>query len=76
MTPLATQDETERRLGELVALERDAWERYLEELRPLGPVAYAQTEPTAWDALQATLVEVNAERGEIAAAPTDIAPGH
>jgi hypothetical protein len=76
MTPLAAQDDTERRLDELVALERDAWERYLEELRPLGQQAYDHTEPTAWDALQATLAEVLQERDELSAAVPHASPGH
>lgn len=65
MMTFATQDDTARRLSELADLERDAWESYREETVPLDAAAYAHAEPTAWDALQATLAEVATERAAL-----------
>ena len=65
----ATQDDTQRRLAELVDLERDAWQRSREETVPLDRDAYADAEPTAWDALQSTLAEVATERAVLEDVP-------
>lgn len=69
MTTFAAHEETDRRLAELDALLRDAWEQYQAELRLLGGKAYAIAEPAAWDALQLTLAEVQQERTKLLATP-------
>ena len=69
MTTFAAHEETDRRLAELDALLRDAWEQYQAELRLLDGKAYAIAEPAAWDALQLTLAEVQQERTKLLAAP-------
>lgn len=65
MTTFASPQESAQRLEELDALVRDAWEQYQAEVRLLDGNAYAIAEPAAWDALQLTLTEVEAERAEI-----------
>jgi len=62
VTISATQHDADRRIAELDERERDAWERYHEEVRTLDGKAYAIAEPAAWDTLQMTLDEVKAER--------------
>ncbi|MTD43885.1 hypothetical protein GKE82_06100 [Conexibacter sp. W3-3-2] len=69
MTTVSQQDAL-RRLEELDALVRDAWEQYQAEVRLLDGAAYAVAEPAAWDALQLTLAEVQAEREALAAPAT------
>lgn len=65
MTTFATPD-TARRLAELDARTRIAWTAYREELSALVGTVYDDAEPAAWDQLQATLREVEAERTELA----------
>ncbi len=65
MTTFASHQESFRRLEELDALVRDAWEQYQAEVQLLGGNAYAIAEPAAWDALQLTLGEVEAERSTL-----------
>jgi hypothetical protein len=65
MTTFASQQESLRRLEELDALVRDAWEQYQAEVQLLDGNAYAVAEPAAWDALQMTLAEVGSERAAI-----------
>lgn len=66
MTTFASHQESLRRIDELDALVRDAWEQYQAEVRLLDGNAYAIAEPAAWDALQMTLAEVEAERSGLA----------
>ena len=64
MTTFATPDSA-RRLAELDARTRVAWTSYREELSELEGKVYDDAEPAAWDQLQATLREVEAERTEL-----------
>jgi len=61
-----TTPETELRLAELDALTRAAWTSYRDELSSLEGPAYVDAEAPAWDQLQATLRELEAERTELA----------
>jgi hypothetical protein len=70
MTTFATQPDTARRLAELQALTRSAWTAYRDDLRELEGAAYDRAEAAAWDQLQATLRELDAERAALAAATT------
>jgi hypothetical protein len=65
MTTFATP-ETALRLAELDALTRAAWTSYRDELSSLEGAAYVDAEAPAWDQLQATLRELEAERAELA----------
>jgi hypothetical protein len=65
MTTFATPD-TERRIAELDARTRVAWTSYRDELSSLEGRAYDDAEAAAWDQLQATLREVEAERAQLA----------
>jgi hypothetical protein len=66
MTTFATPD-TERRIAELDARTRVAWTSYRDELSSLEGRAYDDAEAAAWDQLQATLREVDAERAQLTA---------
>lgn len=66
MTTFAAQPETERRLAELDASVRSAWASYSEDLRALEGADYDDAEAAAWDQLQATLRELEAERVALA----------
>ena len=66
MTTFATPD-TERRIAELDARTRVAWTSYRDELSSLEGRAYDDAEAAAWDQLQATLREVDAERAQLGA---------
>jgi hypothetical protein len=66
MTTFATPD-TERRIAELDARTRVAWTSYRDELSSLEGRAYDDAEAAAWDQLQATLREVDAERAQLVA---------
>ncbi len=65
MTTFAAQPETERRLAELDASVRSAWASYREDLRELQGADYDDAEAAAWDQLQATLRELEAERAAL-----------
>lgn len=65
MTTFAAHEDTDRRLAELDGLTRDAWEQYQAELHRLDGNAYAIAEPAAWEALQLTLGEVQAQRTKV-----------
>jgi hypothetical protein len=65
MTTFATPD-TERLLAELDARTRVAWTSYRDELSTLEGKVYDDAEAAAWDQLQATLRELEAERAELA----------
>ena len=65
MTTFATPD-TELRLAALDTRTRVAWTSYRDELSSLEGRAYDDAEATAWDQLQATLRELEAERAELA----------
>lgn len=64
MTTFARPD-TQRRLAELDARTRVAWTSYRDELSSLKGKVYDDAEAAAWDQLQATLREVEAERAEL-----------
>ena len=66
MTTFAAQPETERLLAELDARTRGAWSIYREDLRELAGADYDTAEAAAWDQLQATLRELDAERAALA----------
>ncbi|HEV7884827.1 MAG TPA: hypothetical protein VGO81_14745 [Solirubrobacteraceae bacterium] len=68
MTTFAAQPDAARRLAELDALTRGAWTAYRDDLRELEGAAYVDAEAAAWDQLQATLRELDAERAALAAA--------
>lgn len=70
VTTFASPQDSRKRLDELDALVRDAWEQYQAEVQLLDGNAYAIAEPAAWDALQLTLTEVETERSSIT---TDLA---
>lgn len=72
METFAAQPETERRLAELDALTRAAWGTYRDGLRELAGRSYDDAESAAWDQLQATLRDLEAERASLTTAP---APG-
>lgn len=72
MTTFTSQQESRRRLEELDALVRDAWEQYQAEVQLLDGKAYAIAEPAAWDALQLTLGEVEAERSTLLTSDTPV----
>lgn len=65
MTTFATPD-ISCRLAELDARTRGAWTAYRDELIGLEGSRYGETEPVAWELLQATLREVEVERAELA----------
>lgn len=73
MTTFTSQQESRRRLEELDALVRDAWEQYQAEVQLLDGKAYAIAEPAAWGALQLTLGEVDAERSTLLTPGTSVA---
>ena len=66
MTTFAAQQD---RQAELDARRSAAWTMYSDELRELGPDAYAEAEPAAWEQLQERLAEVEALR--IGSPPSD-----
>jgi hypothetical protein len=68
MTTFAAQPDAARRLGELDALTRGAWTAYRDDLRELEGTAYVDAEAAAWDQLQATLRQLDAERAALVAA--------
>ena len=61
----AAQPGTARRLAELEALTRGAWTAYRDDGRDLEGRAYEDAEAAAWDQLQATLRELDAERAAL-----------
>jgi hypothetical protein len=61
----AAQPDTARRLAELDALTRSAWTAYRDDGRDLEGRAYEDAEAAAWDQLQATLRELDAERAAL-----------
>lgn len=65
MTTFAKPD-VEQRLAELDGRTRVAWTSYREELSSLAGRAYDDAEVPAWDQLQATLLEIELERAELA----------
>jgi hypothetical protein len=67
MTTFAAQPDTARRLAELEALTRSAWTAYRDDVRDLEGRAYEDTEAAAWEQLQATLRELEAQRAALAA---------
>jgi hypothetical protein len=67
MTTFAAQPDTARRLAELEALARSAWTAYRDDVRDLEGRPYEDAEAAAWDQLQATLRELDAERAALAA---------
>lgn len=67
MTTSAAKPESDRRLAEIDACRRGAWAAYREELRALEGDAYTDAEPLAWERLQATLRELDAERATLVA---------
>jgi hypothetical protein len=69
MTTFAAQPETERLLAELDARTRSAWSAYRDDLRELAGKDYDDAEAAAWDQLQATLRELEAERAVLVPAP-------
>ena len=69
MTTFAAQPDTERRLAELDASIRGAWNSYSDELRGLEGRDYDDAETAAWDQLQATLQRLQSERASLIAAP-------
>jgi hypothetical protein len=68
MTTFAAQPDAARRLAELDALTRGAWTAYRDDLRELEGRVYDDAEAAAWDQLQATLRELEAERVALVAA--------
>jgi hypothetical protein len=68
MTTFAAQPDAVRRLIEVDALTRGAWTAYRDDLRELEGSAYDDAEAAAWDQLQATLLELEAERTALVAA--------
>jgi hypothetical protein len=71
MTTFAAQPGAARRLAELDALTRGAWTAYRDDLRELAGRVYDDAEAAAWDQLQATLRELEAERVALVAAAAD-----
>lgn len=65
MTTFAAPQDTERRHAELAARTRDAWTTYRDALAGLEGEAYGDAEMLAWDALQATLRELEALRADL-----------
>ena len=65
MTTFAALQDAER---ELEARTHAAWTTYGDALRGLDRIAYDEAEPAAWDALQASLREVEEERAATTAA--------
>ena len=59
---------TADKLEELAEMEREAWAAYRDSLRDLEGPQYDETESTSWEELQRLLVEVEAERAELAGA--------
>jgi hypothetical protein len=68
MTTFAARPDAARRLAELDALTRGAWNAYRDDLRELEGTVYVDAEAAAWDQLQATLRELEAERAALVAA--------
>ena len=68
MTTFAALQDADR---ELEARTHAAWTTYGDALRGLDAIAYDEAEPTAWDALQATLREAEEQRVAAAAAAGD-----
>jgi hypothetical protein len=68
MTTFAAQPDAARRLTELDALTRGVWTAYRDDLRELEGRVYDDAEAAAWDQLQATLRELEAERAALVAA--------
>lgn len=61
MTTFAAQSEADRLRAELAARRRSAWRDYHEAVRDLQGREYEDIESAAWDQLQATLNELDAE---------------
>jgi hypothetical protein len=59
-------DQRARRLAELDARERQAWETYSESVRGLEGRDYEETEDQSWDRLQMKLRELDGERQLVA----------
>ena len=61
-------DQRARRLAELDAIERQAWETYSDTVRGLEGRDYEETEDQSWDRLQRRLRELEDERQLVAGA--------
>ena len=61
-------DQRARRLAEIDARERQAWESYSESVRGLAGRDYEETEDQSWDRLQKRLRELEDERQLVAGA--------
>jgi hypothetical protein len=61
-------DQRARRLAEIDARERQAWETYRESVRGLEGRDYEETEDESWDRLQRRLTELRDERQLVAGA--------
>lgn len=61
-------DQTARRLAEIDARERQAWETYSHSVRGLEGRDYEETEDQSWDRLQRRLRELADERQLVAGA--------
>jgi hypothetical protein len=59
-------DQRARRLAEIDARERQAWETYSESVRGLEGRDYEETEDQSWDRLQRKLRELEDERQLVA----------
>jgi len=64
MTTFATPD-TARLLAELEGRTRAAWTSYRDALSPLQGAEYDAAEAAEWDALQATLRDIEAARADL-----------
>ena len=61
-------DQRARRLAEIDARERQAWETYQDSVRGLEGRDYEETEDQSWDRLQGRLRELEDERQLVAGA--------
>jgi hypothetical protein len=59
-------DQRQRRLAEIEARERQAWDAYSESLRDLKGRDYEEAEDQSWDRLQRKLRELGDERQLVA----------
>jgi hypothetical protein len=66
MPTFAPHPESARLLAELDARVRSAWSEYRDGLDGLSGREYDDHERAAWDQLQATLRDVDGERGRLA----------
>jgi hypothetical protein len=65
MATFTPKQDSAQQLAELDERVRRAWTDYKDRLHPLDVDDYAAAEPASWDALQAALSDIEADRDRV-----------